>query len=385
MMKNILITGGAGFIGSRLALHLTELGYLVRILDNFNPQVHQYKSPPNFLKGIIELISGDIRDRTTFKIALKNIDHVIHFAAETGTGQSMYEIEKYFDVNVQGTAILLDLIQNDSCGKNLQSITIASSRSIYGEGLYTCDQHGKYYPQGRIDTDIKLGFFDFRCPYCSKVLMSLPTPEKSNLNPLSFYAITKLTQEQMILLAAKNLGINGFALRYQNVYGPGQSLKNPYTGILAVFSTLARQNLPLNIFEDGLESRDFVYIDDVIEATARCIGFEGSYIGAINVGSGNAESVISIAQKIRTFYNSQSEIFISGDYRKGDIRHNRADISLLKKLLNVSPKISFDQGIQKFLNWAYQEPIYQIAYNQSIQELKDKNLFIKAKKGLMIK
>jgi len=377
---NILITGGAGFIGSRLALHLSCLGHSVRILDNFSPQVHELQSPPDFLKGMVEVIKGDVRDRASVKLALKDINHVIHYAAETGTGQSMYEIEKYFDVNVQGTALLLDLIQNDITAKDLQSITVASSRSIYGEGLYTCAQHGKYYPVGRCDRDINQGFFDFKCPHCNDVLTSLPTPEDAALNPLSFYAITKLTQEKMVLLAAKSLGINGFALRYQNVYGPGQSLKNPYTGILAVFSTLARQNLPINIFEDGLESRDFVYIDDVVEATTKCIDFEGKYIGAINIGSGEAESVISIAQKIKSFYQSQSEINVSGDYRRGDIRHNRADVSLLKKVFNVSPKISLDQGIQYFLNWAHKEPIYQMAYDQSIQELKNKNLFIKAKK-----
>jgi dTDP-L-rhamnose 4-epimerase len=378
---NILITGGAGFIGSRLALHLSRFGYSVRILDNFSPQVHVLQSPSDSIKGIAEIITGDIRDRANVKLALKDINHVVHYAAETGTGQSMYEIEKYFDVNVQGTALLLDIIQNDISAKNLKSITVASSRSIYGEGLYVCAQHGVNYPVGRSEQDIEEGFFDFRCPHCNEVLTSLPTPENASLNPLSFYAITKLAQEKMVLLAAKSLSINGFALRYQNVYGPGQSLKNPYTGILAVFSTLARQNLPLNIFEDGLESRDFVYIDDVVEATARCIDFEGNYTGAINIGSGKAESVLSIAQKIKAFYNSQSEINISGDFRKGDIRHNRADISLLKEVLNISPKISLDQGIQEFLKWAHDEPIYQMAYNQSIQELKDKKLFIKSKKG----
>ena len=378
--KIILITGGAGFIGQHLATHLIKQGLDVRILDNFSKQVHENDQLPKLLLQNTTLFKGDIRDRVILKEALQGVTDIVHFAAETGTGQSMYEIEQYFSVNVQGTATLLDILQSNEYADTLSSITLASSRSLYGEGLYACTQHGKHYPIGRSDQDIEESFFDFRCPHCNEILTSEPTPEDSILNPLSFYAVTKLTQEKMILIAAKSLGINGFALRYQNVYGPGQSLKNPYTGILAVFSTLARQNLPLNIFEDGLESRDFVYIDDVVEATARCIDFEGKYIGAINIGSGQAESVILIAQKIKAFYHSQSEIYISGDYRKGDIRHNRADISLLKKVLHVSPKISLDQGIQHFLNWAHEEPIYQMAYNQSIQELKDKNLFITAKK-----
>ena len=377
-MKKILITGGAGFIGQHLATHLVKEGFEVHILDNFSKQVHEKDHLPEFLKKYITLFKGDIRDRTLLKEALQGVTDIVHFAAETGTGQSMYNVEKYFSVNVQGTATLVDLMQNDSCGKDISSVVVASSRSIYGEGLYHCEQHGDLYPLGRDDQDILEGQFDFNCPHCKNEMISYPTPESATLNPLSFYAITKLTQEQALLLFAKNRGINGFALRYQNVYGPGQSLKNPYTGILAVFSTLARKNLPLNIFEDGKESRDFVYIDDVVEVTTRALNYKNHFVGSLNVGLGEAETVLSLADKIKSFYGSDSEIKITGEYRKGDIRHNRADIKRLSNILKFKPKISVEEGIKLFLNWANNEPIYEIAYEKSIQELKDSHMFIKA-------
>lgn len=379
MQKRILITGGAGFIGKHLALRLILEGHHIRIIDNFNPQIHDNDFLPESLNNNAEIIKGDIRDRETLKKALIGMNQLVHFAAETGTGQSMYDVEKYFSVNVQGTATLIDLMQNDSCGKDISSVVVASSRSIYGEGLYCCKQHGDLYPSGREDQDIIEGQFDFNCPRCKNEMISYPTPENAILNPLSFYAITKLTQEQSMLLFAKNKGINGFALRYQNVYGPGQSLKNPYTGILAVFSTLARQNLPLNIFEDGKESRDFVYIDDVVEVTTRALNYQDHFIGSLNVGLGEAENVLSLAKKIRSFYNSSSEIRIVGEYRKGDIRHNRADIKQLLNILKFKPEISVEEGVKRFLTWANNEPIYEMPYEKSIQELKNSRMFIKAK------
>lgn len=375
----ILITGGAGFIGRHLALRLSKEGHQIKIFDNFNPQIHQQEAVPLEIKSCAEIIKADIRDREALKKALIGVNQVVHYAAETGTGQSMYDIEKYFSVNVQGTATLIDLMQNDSCGKDINSVVVASSRSIYGEGLYRCDQHGDFHPQGREEKDILMGQFNFICPHCKSEMISYPTPESSILNPLSFYAVTKLTQEKAILLFAKNRRINGFALRYQNVYGPGQSLKNPYTGILAVFSTLARQNLPLNIFEDGKESRDFVYIDDVVEVTTRALNYRDHFVGSLNVGLGEAVSVLSLADKIKSFYNSDSEIKITGEYRKGDIRHNRADVDRLLNVLKIKPKISVQEGVECFLSWANNEPLYTIPYEKSIQELKDSHMFIRAK------
>jgi len=375
-VRNILITGGAGFIGSNLAKVLLSEGCNVRIVDNFNSQIHSNSNLSKDLYGHVELIIGDIRDRDLMKKALIGINGVVHLAAETGTGQSMYEIEKYFSVNIQGTAVLIDLIQNDNCAEKIDSLIIASSRSIYGEGLYKCQSHGDFYPPGRRDNDVLEGHYDFVCPKCEKFLISAPTPEIATLNPLSFYAITKLTQEQSILLLAKSKGINGFALRYQNVYGPGQSLKNPYTGILAVFSTLAKKNLSLNVFEDGQESRDFVYINDVTEATLRAIRFEGNYIGPVNIGFGDSHSVLSIANRINSYYGDMSKINVTGEFRKGDIRHNKADITKLKIVLNYTPKTPFSEGLQSFLEWTESQPAYDLSFEKSLQELKDKKLLI---------
>ena len=376
--KKILITGGAGFIGQHLARKLIKKGDEVRILDSFNPQVHKHDHLPTDLSDHVTLYKADIRDKEVLKKALTGVDTVVHFAAETGTGQSMYAIDHYFDVNVQGTAILLDLLQNDHCGQEVKTLVVASSRAIYGEGAYTCNTHGTIYPASRDPILMQKGEFDPHCPHCQRKLQLALTDENTLINPLSFYGITKYMQEASILLFAKQQGINAFALRYQNVYGPGQSLKNPYTGILAVFSNLARVNAKINVFEDGLESRDFVYIDDVIDATIKSIDYEKSFIGTLNVGSGKSSSVISIAEKIKTFFKSQSAIEVSGDYRQGDIRHNIADIRKIKSLLNFSPSISIDDGLKQFLEWALSQPEETIkSYEHSIKELEQKNLLFK--------
>lgn len=379
-MKTILITGGAGFIGQKLSFNLIKNGYKIRIYDNLSPQVHNGNDLPDYIKNHADIYEADIRDKDKLRQALVGVDCVVHFAAETGTGQSMYEIEKYFSVNVQGTATLVDLIQNDPAGKNIKKIIVASSRSIYGEGLYKCKVHGDFYPPKRNDIDVLNGNFDFHCKLCNERLLSFATPESAILNPISFYAITKQTQEEMILLFAKTKGINGFALRYQNVYGPGQSLKNPYTGILAVFSSLARSNMPLNIFEDGEESRDFIYIDDVVDATISAINFHQNFVGPLNIGSGTRTNVLTLAKKIKDYFLSQSPINISGEFRRGDIRHNSANIELAENLLNFKPKVNIDDGLKKFLDWVRNEKIDNLAYDKSIDELNKYNLLIKSTK-----
>jgi dTDP-L-rhamnose 4-epimerase len=371
----ILITGGAGFIGQRLASELLSQGSEVRILDNFSKQIHASESLPDFLQSNVHLIKADIRDRELLKRALQGVDAVIHLAAETGTGQSMYEIERYFSVNVQGTASMLDLLQNDDCGNSLQTIVVASSRAVYGEGAYKCEQHGTVYPEQRGRERMAGGLFEPVCPYCATHVSLLSTPESAPFNPMSMYGLTKQVQEQAVLLLARTRGINGFGLRYQNVYGPGQSLKNPYTGILAVFSNLARQNQPIDIYEDGLESRDFVYIDDVVEATVRSVNYDEQFVGALNVGSGQATSVMTVAQEIKSFFDSESTIKVTGAFRMGDIRHNIADVSKLEKLLGFVPSVTFKQGLSNFLGWAAEQaPEDKAAYLRSVSELAARGL-----------
>lgn len=373
--KNILITGGAGFIGQHLSRALFQQGFKVRILDNLNPQIHGSSKLPFDLHDEFELINADVRDKEALKKALIGIDSIVHLAAETGTGQSMYEIERYFSVNLQGTATLLELLQNGEYSKSLRSFVVASSRAIYGEGAYHCVSHGIVFPVQRTRENMSLSMFDPICPLCAGIVSMVPTSESAPFMPMSIYGLTKQVQEQAVLMFALTHGINGFGLRYQNVYGPGQSLKNPYTGILAVFSNLARQNQNIEIYEDGLESRDFVYIDDVVEATIRSINYAGKYVGPLNVGSGIATSVLTVAEEIKAYFNSNSSITVTGRFRIGDIRHNIADLSNLQKILGFIPKVTFKNGLINFLNWAAeQETEDQRAYLRSVHELASRGL-----------
>lgn len=374
-IKTVLITGGAGFIGQRVARVLLDQAVNVRILDNFNPQIHATNVLPDDLSKHVEIFKADVRDRDTLKRALVGADALVHLAAETGTGQSMYEIDRYFSVNVQGTATLLDLLQNDDCGQSLRSIVVASSRAVYGEGAYQCSAHGMVFPEQRTRERMSACAFEPVCPFCASPVNLLPTPEVAPFLPMSMYGLTKQVQEQSVLLFARTRGINGFGLRYQNVYGPGQSLKNPYTGILAVFSNLARQNQGIEIYEDGLESRDFVYIDDVVEATIRSIDYSGQFVGALNVGSGQATSVMTVAQEIKAYFDSSSTIKVTGAFRMGDIRHNIADVSKLEHVLGFVPGVPFRQGLANFLGWAAEQaPEDKAAYLRSVSELAARGL-----------
>lgn len=376
MKKIVLITGGAGFIGLRVARALLEQSDIsIRVLDNFSPQIHAYDQLPDDLIGRAELIKADVRDREALRQALSGVDSILHLAAETGTGQSMYEIEHYFSVNVQATATMLDLLQNDACGASLKSIVVASSRAVYGEGAYYCPVHQIISPNQRARARLSAGQFDPICPICNSAVSLQATPESAPFMPMSFYGLTKQVQEQAILLFAKTKRINGFALRYQNVYGPGQSLKNPYTGILAVFSNLARQNQTIEIYEDGLESRDFIYIDDVVEVTIRSLNYSKKFVGALNVGSGQATSVLTVAQEVKMFFGSTSVINVTAAFRMGDIRHNIADTSLMNEVLKYTAKTDFKTGIRNFLTWAANEPAQdKNAYARSVAELTSRGL-----------
>lgn len=374
MSKNVLITGGAGFIGSNLSLKLREKGYAITVLDNLSPQIHGENSELfDSIKNHVHFIKGDVRNASDWERALKNQHVVVHFAAETGTGQSMYEVQKYTDVNVNGTAILLDYLVNAE--HQVEKVIIASSRAIYGEGKYKCEEHGIMFPDERNEKNLLEGFFDPKCPFCNEDLTLLATDENSKIHPSSVYGITKQNQEQMVLSVCKSIGIPAVAFRYQNVYGPGQSLKNPYTGILSIFSTQIKNGNNLNIFEDGLESRDFVYIDDVVRATILGIENKEANFEVFNVGNGKATTVIEVAETLKKKYNSDIEIKISGNFRLGDIRHNYADLTKIKEKLNFQPEFDFTKGSTRFVEWVNKQEIQQDNYNQSIEELKAKGLF----------
>jgi dTDP-L-rhamnose 4-epimerase len=370
----ILITGGAGFIGSRLALSLSEHAHEVTIIDNLSEQVHG--SAPGFAENLLKsarCIKGDIRNSELLEHAIDGQNAIIHLAAETGTAQSMYSVRHYSDVNIQGTAGLMDLLINKRPAA-LTKLIVASSRSIYGEGKYICAEHGVVYPKARLSDDMKAGRFEPTCPFCGGMVRMAMTSEDAPFAPSSFYGLSKQVQEQMVLLFAQTLGIDAFALRYQNVFGPGQSLANPYTGILAIFSNLVRQSKPLNIFEDGLESRDFVFVDDVVSATEACVQDSARGVMALNVGSGVATSVLTLARMINERFGSLSEIRITGDFRVGDIRHNVADISNLQAVTGFRPKWEFRAGLNAFLDWAQTQSVISTGYERSLAELADRGL-----------
>lgn len=374
----VLITGGAGFIGSNLALKLISLGHEVAVLDTLSQQIHgdapQISSPLYLsIKDKVRFIQGSVCDESALTRALEGQDAIVHLAAETGTGQSMYEIKKYVDVNIGGTALLLDLLANTRhC---VRKVVVASSRSIYGEGKYRSKAQGTVYPGARREEDMKRGIFDPVCPVTGELLEVLPTDEESKIHPSSIYGITKQNQEQMVLVACASIGIAASALRYQNVYGPGQSLSNPYTGILSIFSTRIKNGNPIAIFEDGKESRDFVFIDDVVDATILALTRDEANGQVFGVGSGVATDVLTVARTLARHYGKDVPINVTGNFRLGDIRHNYADLTKAGKLLGFQPRISFEQGVKAFTDWVNGQQIQKDNYEASIVEMKAKGLF----------
>ena len=285
----------------------------------------------------------------------------------------MYAIQHYSDVNVGGTALLLDLIANKSLP--VKKIVVASSRSVYGEGKYQCAQHGFVYPSSRLSKDMKRGDFEVHCPSCGAPAELVATDEESPAHPSSVYGVTKLTQEQLVLNVGRALGISAIVFRYQNVYGPGQSLLNPYTGILSIFSNRIRNKRPINIFEDGKESRDFVYIDDVVSVTAEAIKYGNPLVDVFNVGSGVSTDVLAITNTLQRLLNIEVPISVSGQFRIGDIRHNYADLTKVRKVFGFKPSVSVEQGLISFVEWVRTERLEADRYEQSLQEMESKGLF----------
>lgn len=378
--QKLLISGGAGFIGSSLALRLIELGHSVRVLDNLSVQIHgkdAEKSSPLYLliKDKVEFIKGDVTNRSDWEKAIEGIDVIVHLAAETGTGQSMYRIEKYSHVNSDGTALMYDVLVNQP--NSVKKVVLASSRAVYGEGKYEHPDLGIVYPKSRNPKDMEAGIFDL-IGDDRKILKPIPTDEDSKISPASVYAVTKFNQEQLTETVCDSIGIDYVILRYQNVYGAGQSMKNPYTGILSVFSTQIISGKKINVFEDGLPSRDFVEVSDVVEATFRSIFSEKANRSIINVGTGKPTTVVDVAEALMNAFGKRTELEISGDFRIGDIRYNVADLTKMKQLLDFEPKIDFDEGIKKYVDWAVRQQLGENLYEQSLKEMNEKGLFRKS-------
>jgi len=371
---NILVTGGAGFIGSHLVRRALHEGCSVAVLDNFSPQVHAgTQELPLDLVDHVEMYKGDVRDRRLVSRALEGRDVLVHFAAETGTGQSMYEVARYQDVNIGGTATIIDTLANSrkSC---IEKVILASSRAIYGEGRYCCAEDGVVYPGPRLLEDLRAGRFEPLCPRCKLTCSPEATAEDAPAQALSFYGLTKYVQEEMVRMFGRACGFPVYALRYQNVYGPGQSLSNPYTGILAIFSSLARSGSTIQVFEDGQESRDFIFVDDAIEATWRFVTREEDSIESFNVGTGEPINVLQVATEITRFFGGNSQVCITGAFREGDIRHNFADLSKVHHATGFTPRFRFREGLQRFLEWATEQGQVPMEYESSLREMRDRGL-----------
>ena len=378
-IKKILVTGGAGFIGSNLSLKLLSKGYEVTILDNLSKQIHGAnpdKTSPlyNSIKNKVHFIEGSVTNREDWLKAIDSVDCIVHLAAETGTGQSMYEIEKYVGVNIGGTALMLDILTNTN--HTVKKVVVAESRAIYGEGRYYSKELNQFvYPTERSEAAMRAGDFEVKYKGCDSPLKLVGTTEDSMIHPTSVYGITKQVQGQLVHLVCPSIGIASVSYRYQNVYGPGQSLSNPYTGILSIFSTRIRNGNGINIFEDGKETRDFVYIDDVVDATILGIEKEEANGHVFNVGTGVATDVLTVARTLIEKYEIDVPVTISGNFRLGDIRHNYADITAARTILGFEPKWSFSDGIGEFVRWVNEQGVKEDKYEASIEQMKKKGLY----------
>lgn len=346
---NILVTGGCGFIGSHLVDRLIEEGHKVRVYDILEPQVYGNKKP-TYLNTEAEYIFADMRNQDRLKKALRGIEIVFHEAAQVGIGQSMYEIEKYVSHNSFGTAVLLDLLINTK--NKVKKIIVASSMSIYGEGAYKCKRCAVIYPSLRDESQLKANDWEMHCPHCRAAVIAIPTPEDKPLFPTSIYATTKRCQEEMCLQIGRAYKIPTVALRYFNVYGPRQSLNNPYTGVSAIFLSRVKNNSSPLIFEDGKQSRDFIYVSDIVDANVSTMERKEADYDLFNVGTGKPHSILDIADKIITLYGKKIKPKIIHKFRAGDIRHCYADIEKIRKNLGFKPKVSFERGVKKLMEWS---------------------------------
>lgn len=371
-MKTILVTGGAGFIGSHLVDELIRKGHRVRILDNLDPQVHGAdRSVPSYLNRDAEFQRGDIRDETAVERALSGVQVVFHEAAAVGVAQSMYEIDRYVHTNSGGTATLLQAILRYK--PPIEKLIVASSMSIYGEGEYECAQHGAASVNERDPVLLEKKRWEPECPTCRSALRAVPTRESKLLYPTSIYALTKKDQEEMSLIFGRNYGIPAVALRYFNVYGIRQALSNPYTGVIAIFSARYLNGKAPIVFEDGGQLRDFVHVSDVVRANVMAMESSAADGRAINVGAGNSVSVLQIAQELRQQLDKSIEPEIQHTYRKGDVRHCFGNSSLAEKLLGFHAQIDFRKGMADTIEWIRQQSA-EDHIPQSYEKLKDYKL-----------
>lgn len=347
----VLITGGAGFVGRPLTRVLLEDAWDVVVLDNLHPLVHgPDASPPSSVEGV-RFIHADLRDQDAVAEAIEGVDVVVHLAAETAVGRSMHDVRYHVDVNATGTANLLEAILRAT--DRPRRLVLSSSRAVYGEGSYDCPTCGTVTPSGRRLSHLEAGRWEPRCPTCAGACRSQPTPETARLVPVSVYGATKLMQEQLVQVVLPAVDVETVVLRYFNVYGPGQSLSNPYVGILSTFLERARAGHPIEVYEDGEESRDFVYIDDVVAATAWAVNSRPRVrLNALNIGTGQATSLVALARRVVDLTGSSSTVDVSGAFRVGDIRHATADVRQAEAM-GLRSAVDLTTGLSRWLDWAW--------------------------------
>lgn len=371
-IDNVLITGGAGFIGSHVADELLKRGVRVRALDVLAGQVHGHEQArPPYLAEDVELCIGDVRDREAVKKALRGMDAVIHFAAAVGVGQSMYRVEEYVSINDIGTSVLLEELSRAP----VEKLVVASSMSVYGEGLYRTESGRIIHDAQRQLSSLRRGRWE-PCSEDGEPLVPAPTPEDKRLSLESVYALSKYDQERLCLLLGRAYGIPTVALRFFNVYGPRQALSNPYTGVLAIFAARLLNGKPPLIYEDGLQRRDFVSVYDAANATLLSLFAEDADGCVFNIGSGKSRTVIEVAESIASAMGKARIVpNITGQYRVGDVRHCFSDIEAARRALGYEPRVDFEEGLEELVGWL-QGQVARDAVEQARAELQSRGLTI---------
>ena len=350
--RRILVTGGMGFIGSFLVDELIRRGHRLRVFDSLDPQVHPGGVCPDYANPEAEFVRGDVRDYDAFKKALEGIEVVFHEVAAVGMGQSQYEIKRYVDVNTGGTANLLDILVNHK--NRVEKVIVAASQSSYGEGAYTCPEHGDQRPGLRPVEQLERGEWEPKCPVCGGALSPIPIREDAERICYAIYALTKTDQEDMVLNIGRTYRIPSVALRYFNVYGPRQSLSNPYTGVAAIFMSRLKNDRPPVIYEDGEQSRDFVSVHDIVRANVLAMENPAADYQAFNVGSGVRTSIRQMAEVLGGIFGKvHIRPEITHTYRAGDTRHCFADISKIREILGFEPQVGLEQGMAELAEWAH--------------------------------
>ena len=373
MAKRALVTGGAGLIGSHLADLLVREGWKVRVLDNLEPNTHK-RGRPAWINERTEFVKGDLRDRDTIAAALDKIDIIFHQAAYGGY---MPEIAKFVHVNSLSTAQMLEVIRE----KNLpiKKIIVASSQAVYSEGAGNCPKHGLVFPPVRPVEQLRTGDWEVHCPICGAITKSIPTPENAPVGGETVYGLTKVDQEKLVLLWGKQVGVPTLALRYSCTYGPRQSIFNPYTGVIAIFCTRLLNNLSPVLYEDGEQTRDFSFVEDI--ARANLLAAETDELDglAVNIGSGKGISIREIAQTLSNLLKINIAPQINGEFRPGEMRHLTSDITLAQSA-GYKPTVDLSQGIARYIDWIRSQSDIRDYFSEAAEVLRDKGIVHKVQR-----